>query len=155
MIRNFREQNIVVTMFVLVSVLIFSFNAIAEKPKTKVSISDPECQFVYLVEEFNYFSDGQKLLLDESGKMLNKDNLSGAIEKLKELAKSTNSFTAQYNLGLIYAKQGDLQAAETALVESIKIYPKQREAYKILSKVQNALGKKKESRYHMDCYLML
>ena len=142
MIRNFREQNILVITLVITSALIFCLNAVAGEQKTKVSIGDPECGFFGLSkEDISHFSSNQKSLFYDAFEMISKGNLAKAAEKFKELSGQVKNFEVEYNLGLIYAKQGDLQEAEKSLIRSIKIYSKQREAWKILWKVQEALGK--------------
>jgi tetratricopeptide (TPR) repeat protein len=129
-------------VILIASALIFCLATFAEEQKAKVSISDPECRFFGLSkEDISHFSSNQKLLFYEAFKMISKGNLAKAAEKFKELSGQVKNFEVEYNLGLIYAKQGDLQEAEASLIESIKMYSKQREAWKILWKVQEALGK--------------
>jgi tetratricopeptide (TPR) repeat protein len=156
MIKNFRGQNILVIVLAIASTLTFGFDAVAEKQKKKVSIKDPECTFVApFPEAYDRLSKSQKLLVDEAVKLLEKRDLTKASEKLRELTRQTKDFAAEYDLGLIYAEQGDLEKAELALKRANEIYGEHRELYKILSKVQKALGKDIESKCNLGFYLQL
>ncbi len=154
MSRDFIKQNRIAALIVMVGALIFSLVAIAESPKAKVSVSDPECAFLSLsTYSLNSLSSNQKLLFDEACNMVRSNNLIEAASQFRKLSHQVKIFEVEYNLGLIYAKQGNLQKAETALIESIKMYPKQREAYKILSKIQKILGKDADAASNMQKYI--
>ena len=107
------------------------------------------------LEDYSLFSQNQNLLFDEAVGFLKKHDLTKAAEKLEKLSKQIKRFAVEYDLGLIYAEQGDLEKAELALKRANKIYPWHQESYKILSKVQEALGKNEEAESSMVMYLSL
>jgi hypothetical protein len=96
------------------------------------------------------FSEEQKTKISIKDPECGFESLS--VEDYSRLSKVQNLL---FDEALKLLQKRDLTKAELALKRTKKIYGQHRELYKILSQVQNALGKKDESESSMTYYLHL
>jgi len=104
--------------------------------------------------DWSGFSAAQKSAFEQAFN-LQPSHRSESAKKYRELSSQLSNFAVWYNLGLVEAAAGNLHDAESALKKSAHLNPQLRETFKLLSEVQQALGKSSEAKASLNRYRQL
>lgn len=119
-------------------------------------VTDASCQPFSAAEmDWTKFSAAQKAQFEAGYRLQIASHFSEAIKNYASVAGQLQNFAVFYNLGLCEAAIGDLGNAEAHLKQSAQLNSQNRETYKLLSKVQDTLGKTAEAKATKDKYLKL
>jgi hypothetical protein len=121
-----------------------------------LTIQDPECRpFSPANMHWTNFSEAQKAEFEAAYQLERESKFNQAAKKYQELSSQISNFALLYNQALSEAASGDLTGAESSFKKSAQLNPQIRETFKMLSQVQQALGKTAESKASMHHYLSL
>jgi len=123
------------------------------KGDKRLSVKDPECKPCSGLP--NSVSLADKANFERAFQLAERGHTAQSVAVYRDLAAKLNLFECSYNLGLAQASVGDLKGSEASLREAIRLNPGVKETYKMISQVQEALGKHDEAKANMNHYLQL
>ncbi len=124
-----------------------------QKEGAKIIQGDPECRpFSPVSMDWKGFSEAQKHEFEDAFKLAAEFHYDLAIKKYEILSVQIKKSEIFYNLALAQCADGDLLLAESSLKQAAKLNPLIRETFKVLSKIEKALGNTAEAQYNMNRY---